>query len=188
VSISRPSSMTSRTRSPGSGVRGPDRPQARPGDKLLSRSAARDVAAQGRLAGQTVVLANGAFDMLHVGHVRYLAACKALGDVLIVAVNSDASVRSGKGPRRPIVPEGERVELLSHLACVDWLVLFDEVTVSEILRELRPHVHAKGTDYTPETVPERAVVVEWGGETVICGDTKEHATTDLIGEILKRFR
>jgi rfaE bifunctional protein nucleotidyltransferase chain/domain len=134
------------------------------------------------------VLANGAFDMLHVGHVRYLAACKALGDVLIVAVNSDASVRSGKGPLRPIVPEGERVELLSLLACVDWIVMFDEVTVSEVLRELRPHVHAKGTDYTPDTVPERAVVAEWGGETVICGDSKEHATTDLIGEILKRFR
>ncbi|MBI4915439.1 MAG: adenylyltransferase/cytidyltransferase family protein [Acidobacteria bacterium] len=180
--------MTSATRGPGSGIRGPDHPHDRPADKLLSRDAARDLAARSRAAGRTVVLANGAFDMLHVGHVRYLAGCKALGDVLIVAVNSDASVRSGKGPLRPIVPEGERVELLSHLACVDWIVMFDEVTVSEVLREIRPHVHAKGTDYTPETVPERAVVAEWGGETVICGDTKEHATTDLIGEILTRFR
>jgi len=159
-----------------------------PPAKVVRRHMARDLAAENRAAGKRVVLANGAFDMLHVGHVRYLAACKALGDVLIVAVNSDASVQSSKGPLRPIIPEDERVELLSHVACVDWIVLFDELTVTEILRELRPHVHAKGTDYTPETVPEREVVAEWGGETVVCGDAKEHATTDLIGEILRRFR
>ncbi len=133
------------------------------------------------------MVANGAFDLLHVGHVRYLAAARATGDMLFVAVNSDASVRAIKGPARPVVPEDERVELLSHLDCVDWIVLFDEPTVAEVLRALRPHVHAKGTDYTPESVPERAVVAEWGGETVICGDPKEHATTDLVAEILKRF-
>ena len=140
-----------------------------------------------RSAGKRVVVANGAFDMLHVGHVRYLVAARALGDALFVAVNSDLSVRTSKGPLRPIVPEDERVELLSHLDCVDFIVMFDEATVAEVLRALKPHVHAKGTDYTPETVPEREVVAEWGGETVICGDIKEHATTDLVGEILKRY-
>jgi rfaE bifunctional protein nucleotidyltransferase chain/domain len=158
-----------------------------PAAKMTSLAAARQVAARARAAGRRVVVANGAFDLLHVGHVRYLADARKHGDVLIVAVNSDVSVRAIKGPPRPIVPEGERVELLSHLDCVDFIVLFDEPTVAEVLRALRPHVHAKGTDYTPESVPERAVAAEWGGETVICGDAKDHATTDLVGEILKRF-
>jgi rfaE bifunctional protein nucleotidyltransferase chain/domain len=158
-----------------------------PAGKIISLVAARQIAAQAGAAGSRVVLANGAFDMLHVGHVRYLADAHRHGEVLIVAVNSDVSVRASKGPQRPIVPDAERVELLSHLDCVDWIVLFDEATVTEVLRALRPHVHAKGTDYTPESVPERAVVAEWGGETIICGDPKDHATTDLVGEILKRF-
>jgi rfaE bifunctional protein nucleotidyltransferase chain/domain len=158
-----------------------------PGSKLIALAEAGVLAQGMRIAGKRVVVANGAFDMLHVGHVRYLAAARAAGDVLFVAVNSDLSVRTSKGPLRPIVPEGERAELLSHLDCVDWIVLFDEPTVAEVLRALTPHVHAKGTDYTVESVPERAVVAEWGGETVICGDPKEHATTDLVGEILKRF-
>lgn len=156
-------------------------------EKLVSLGEARVIADGMRSAGKRVVVANGAFDMLHVGHVRYLAAARALGDVLFVALNSDLSVRGSKGPLRPIVPEGERAELLAHLDCVDFIVMFDEPTVAEVLRALRPHVHAKGTDYTVETVPERKVVAEWGGETVICGDSKEHATTDLVGEILKRF-
>jgi rfaE bifunctional protein nucleotidyltransferase chain/domain len=159
-----------------------------PRAKLITLAEARVLAQGMRTAGKRVVLANGAFDMLHVGHARYLAAARAAGDVLFVAVNSDASVRASKGPLRPVVPEGERVELLSHLDCVDWIVLFDEPSVAELLRALRPHVHAKGTDYTVESVPERAVVAEWGGETVICGDPKEHATTDLVAEILTRFR
>lgn len=158
-------------------------PQAKP----ISRQRAVELAATARSEGRVVVLANGAFDMLHVGHVRYLADARRQGDVLFVAVNTDSSVRGLKGPTRPVVPEGERVELLSYLACVDWIVLFDEPTVAAILRELRPHIHAKGTDYTPQTVPERAVVREWGGRTVICGDPKDHATTDLIGEVLRRF-
>jgi rfaE bifunctional protein nucleotidyltransferase chain/domain len=158
-----------------------------PGSKLIALAEAGVLAQGMRIAGKRVVVANGAFDMLHVGHVRYLAAARAAGDVLFVAINSDLSVRTNKGPLRPIVPEGERAELLSHLDCVDWIVLFDEPTVAEVLRALRPHVHAKGTDYTLQTVPEREVVAEWGGETVICGDPKEHATTDLVGEILKRF-
>lgn len=158
-----------------------------PAEKLVSRRCAAELADAVRASGRVVVLANGAFDMLHVGHARYLAAARAEGDVLFVAVNSDASVRGLKGPTRPIVPETERAEILSHFVCVDWIVLFDEPTVAEIMREIRPHVHAKGTDYTPETVPERAVVAEWGGRTAICGDPKDHATTDLIGEILRRF-
>lgn len=155
--------------------------------KLISLDEARVLAKGARDAGRRVVVANGAFDLLHAGHVRYLAAARDAGDMLFVAVNSDASVHAIKGPLRPIVPEGDRVELLSHLDCVDWILLFDEPTIAEVLRALRPHVHAKGTDYTPESVPERAVVAEWGGKTVICGDPKEHATTDLVSEILKRF-
>lgn len=156
--------------------------------KLVSLGEAKLIAEGARAAGRRIVVANGAFDLLHVGHVRYLADAQAAGDMLFVAVNSDVSVHAIKGPLRPVVPEGERVELLSHLDCVDWIVLFDEPTVAEVLRALRPHIHAKGTDYTAESVPERAVVAEWGGETVICGDPKEHATTDLVAEILKRFR
>ena len=159
-----------------------------PRAKLITLAEARVLAQGMRAAGKRVVVANGAFDMLHVGHARYLAAARAAGDILFVAVNSDASVRASKGPLRPVVPESERAELLSHIDCVDWIVLFDEPTVAEVLRALQPHVHAKGTDYTVESVPERAVVAEWGGETIICGDPKEHATTDLVAEILNRFR
>ena len=137
--------------------------------------------------GQRVVLANGAFDMLHVGHLRYLAGARAHGDVLVVAVNSDHSVRDAKGPDRPIIPEAERVEIVSHLWMVDRIFLFDDPNLDQILDRLRPEVHAKGTDYTVETVPERAVVKAYGGETVICGDPKDHATTDLVGLILDRF-
>lgn len=160
---------------------------AAPPGKLIPLPTARELTAQARAEGRTVVVANGAFDLLHVGHVRYLAAARELGDLLIVAVNSDRSVRSYKGPTRPVVPEGERLEILAHLDCVDWLVVFDEATVAEVLRQLRPDVHAKGTDYTPDTVPERDVVAAWGGRTVVCGDPKDHATSDLIGEIVRRF-
>ena len=140
-----------------------------------------------RESGVEVVLVNGAFDVLHVGHLRYLAAAKTLGDVLVAAVNSDLSVRASKGDLRPIIPEGERVETLSHLWMVDRICLFDSPTVSPILEALRPAIHAKGTDYTVDTVPEREVVSAYGGRTEICGDPKDHATTDLIGIILERF-
>ena len=140
-----------------------------------------------REKGIRTVLANGAFDMLHVGHVRYLQAARQHGDRLIVAVNSDLSVRSYKGDDRPIVPEAERVELLSHMRMVDRITLFDTPSVAPVLEVLRPDVHAKGTDYQVETVPERAVVLAYGGETVICGDPKDHATTDSIALILERF-
>lgn len=140
-----------------------------------------------RREGVAVVLGNGAFDLLHVGHVRYLEAARGLGDRLVVAVNSDLSVRASKGPSRPVLPEAERVEILSHLWMVDRLVLFDSPTVAPVLEALRPAVHAKGTDYTAETVPEREVVAAYGGRTAICGDPKDHATSDLIATIVARF-
>lgn len=140
-----------------------------------------------RAAGEVVVLANGAFDMLHVGHARYLEAARRLGNRLVVAVNSDASVRAAKGPGRPIVPEAERLELLEHLWMVDRLVLFASATVAPVLERLRPDIHAKGTDYSEETVPERDVVAAYGGRTAICGDPKDHSTTDVIQIILERF-
>lgn len=158
-----------------------------PQDKLRSIDDLAAECARWRSVGATSVLVNGAFDMLHVGHLRYLAAAKAHGDHLVVAVNSDASVRASKGERRPIIPEAERVEILCHLWMVDRMCLFDSVTVGPVLEILRPDVHAKGTDYTVDTVPERSVVEAYGGRTVICGDPKDHATTDVIGIILERF-
>ena len=128
----------------------------------------------------TVVLANGAFDPLHVGHTRYLEACAVHGDILVVAINSDRSTRENKGPRRPVIPEDERSEIVSALACVDYVLVFDEPTVEVILQALRPEVHAKGTDYTERTVPERNIVRAYGGRTVICGDPKNHSSSDLI--------
>jgi rfaE bifunctional protein nucleotidyltransferase chain/domain len=158
-----------------------------PAEKIVTLGALEAERKGWREQGAVVVLANGAFDMLHVGHLRYLAAAKALGDVLVVAVNSDVSVRASKGPLRPIVPEDERLELLSHLDVVDRLMLFDSETVGPILGRLTPDIHAKGTDYTAQTVPERGVVAGYGGRTVICGDPKDHATTDVIATILGRF-
>ena len=137
--------------------------------------------------GLTVVLVNGAFDVLHVGHLRYLEAAAAHGDRLVAAVNSDLSVRLSKSEMRPIIPEAERVEILSHLWMVDRICLFDSPSVAPVLEMLKPQIHAKGTDYTIDTVPEREVVAAYGGRTAICGDPKDHATTDLIGIILDRF-
>ncbi|MFN2386684.1 MAG: D-glycero-beta-D-manno-heptose 1-phosphate adenylyltransferase [Thermoanaerobaculia bacterium] len=142
----------------------------------------REVAAQ-RSAGRKVVLANGAFDLLHVGHVRYLQAARAEGDWLVVAVNSDESVRRAKGESRPIVPEAERAEIVAALACVDAVVLFGEDSPSGLIETLRPDVHAKGSDYSAEGVPERPVVAAYGGRTAIVGDPKDHATSDLIEKI-----
>ncbi len=140
------------------------------------------------LKGKKVVLANGCFDILHVGHLRYLEAAQALGDVLVVAVNSDASMRKIKDPGRPILPEDERVALVSALRCVDYVVVFDEPDVLHVLEVLQPSIHAKGTDYTEQTVPERAKVLEYGGAVRIAGDEKNHSTRDIIDRILKRTR
>jgi rfaE bifunctional protein nucleotidyltransferase chain/domain len=136
-----------------------------------------------RAAGKRVVFTNGGFEILHVGHVRSLRDARSRGDLLVVAVNSDESVRRSKGPGRPVVPEGERVEVLCALQCVDLVTVFGEATVDGLLRKVRPTVHAKGTDYTPETVPERATALEIGAEIAIVGDPKDHATTDLLERI-----
>ena len=142
----------------------------------------------GLLQGKKVVLTNGCFDILHVGHLRYLQEARRLGDVLIVAVNSDKSMRLIKDPGRPILAENERVALVSALRCVDHVVLFDEPDVSHVLEVLRPAIHAKGTDYTEQTVPERAKVLAYGGEVRIAGDPKNHSTRDIIEQILKKAR
>jgi rfaE bifunctional protein nucleotidyltransferase chain/domain len=137
------------------------------------------------LAGKKVVLANGCFDILHVGHLRYLEGARALGDVLVVAVNSDKSVRLIKDSGRPILHQDERVALVSALRCVDYVVLFDEPDVSHVLDVLRPAIQAKGTDYTEQTVPEREKVLGYGGAVRITGDPKDHSTKDIIQRILK---
>ena len=136
-----------------------------------------------REGGKRVVLSNGAFDLLHVGHIRSLEGAKALGDLLVVAVNADASVRAAKGPLRPVVPLAERMETLAALRCVDYVTSFPEPTADAVIRALRPHVHAKGTDYSPGTDPERDAVRAVGGKTVITGDPKDHAVTDLLARI-----
>jgi len=140
------------------------------------------------LKGRRVVLANGCFDILHVGHLRYLEGARALGDVLLVAINSDVSVRRIKDPGRPLLTQDERVSLVSAIRFVDYVVLFDEPDVSRILEVLKPAIHAKGTDYTEQTVPERAKVLEYGGAVRIAGDEKNHSTQDIIERILNAKR
>ena len=135
------------------------------------------------LRGRKVVLANGCFDILHVGHVRYLEAARKMGDVLVVAINSDRSVRELKGPGRPILTQDERVKLVSALRCVDHVLVFDEPDVSRAIDGLRPAIHAKGADYTEDTVPERRQVIAYGGEVRIAGDPKDHSTRDVIKKI-----
>ena len=133
-----------------------------------------------RAEGRACAVANGAFDLLHVGHIRYLRAARQLAGLLVVGVNTDRSVRLSKGPGRPVVPEAERAEIVDALACVDVVVLFDERDASALLEALRPDFHVKGTDYTAESVPERALVERLGGKTVIAGDPKDHSTTALV--------
>lgn len=147
---------------------------------ILSFDALQQAVAQDRSGGRTIAFANGVFDLLHVGHVRYLQAAAAEGDRLVVAVNGDASVRRLKGEGRPILDERSRAELVAALRGVDYVVLFDADTVTDLLERLRPDVHCKGTDYTVETVPERAIVQRYGGRTAIVGDPKDHSTRDLL--------
>ena len=142
-----------------------------------------DLVAADRIAGKKIGFANGVFDLLHVGHVRYLQAAAQEADRLIVAVNSDRSVRRLKGEGRPILDEHARAEIVSALRGVDYVVVFDDDTVGALLERLRPDVHCKGTDYTVETVPERAIVQAYGGRTAICGDPKGHSTRDLLKRI-----
>jgi rfaE bifunctional protein nucleotidyltransferase chain/domain len=133
--------------------------------------------------GLSVALANGVFDLLHVGHVRYLEDARKLADRLVVAVNSDASTRAYKGPGRPVIPQDERAELLRALRCTDLVLIFDEPDVRRVIRTLQPNVHVKGTDYTPESIPERAEVEAYGGRTAVAGDPKNHSTTELISKL-----
>ncbi|HSA93073.1 MAG TPA: adenylyltransferase/cytidyltransferase family protein [Terriglobales bacterium] len=149
-------------------------------DKVLDRASLRRRVEQWRRAGETVILTNGCFDVLHVGHVRYLRGAKALGGRVVVAINSDAGVRALKGEGRPRMPAAERAELVAALEPVDAVVVFDEPDVRALVREIRPDVHAKGTDYTAESVPEREVVVECGGRVEIVGDPKDHSTSELL--------
>jgi rfaE bifunctional protein nucleotidyltransferase chain/domain len=148
--------------------------------KILSREQLQQRVAEWRRAGESITLANGGFDLLHVGHVRYLRAAKQLGGRLVVAVNSDDSVRALKGKGRPLMPEDERAEILAALADVDAVVIFPEPDVRALIREIRPDIHAKGTDYTAATVPERDVVRECGGRVEIVGDPKDHSATEII--------
>jgi len=138
--------------------------------------------------GLRIVLANGGFDLIHAGHIRYLHEAKARGDILVVALNSDASIRFLKGPGRPILPQDERAEILAAFFDVDYVTVFDEPNVEKILLALKPDVHAKGSDYTKKTVPERATVLGYGGEIAITGGPKIRSTSEVIPRILKRMR
>lgn len=155
---------------------------------VLSEAQLLQAIAADRANGRTVALANGCFDLLHVGHVRYLQASAAQADRLIVAINDDASVSRLKGRGQPILPAADRAELVAALRGVDYVVTFGDATVERLLRTIRPDVHCKGTDYTVETVPERAVVLEYGGRTAIVGDPKDHNTRDLLAKIRNASR
>jgi rfaE bifunctional protein nucleotidyltransferase chain/domain len=150
---------------------------------IVTESGLVAAVARERAAGKTIAFANGCFDVLHVGHVRYLQGAAAEADCLVVAVNDDASVAALKGAGRPILSAADRAELVAGLRSVDYVVIFADATVERLLRLIKPDVHCKGTDYTVDTVPERAVVTSYGGRTAIVGDPKHHATRDLLARI-----
>lgn len=159
--------------------------------KFVARPALAKKIAGLKRQGKTVVFANGCFDLLHVGHLRYLAGAKAAGGkkgVLVVALNTDESVKKLKGPARPLMTLKERAELIGALACVDFVTSFGEPTADKTLKTLRPNIQAKGTDYTPESVPEAALMRSIGGKVVITGDPKDHSTTSLIAKVKKAFK
>jgi rfaE bifunctional protein nucleotidyltransferase chain/domain len=153
--------------------------------KIVSRERLRELLAEHRSAGAKIVFANGCFDTLHVGHVRYLEGARREGDILVVGVNSDSSVCNLKGPGRPILPESARADLVAALRAVDYVVLFSEPNVEALLESLHPDVHAKGTDYTAETVPERATAARLGIRVAIVGDPKDHSTRDFLDSVRK---
>lgn len=157
-------------------------------DKIVSLQRLKALVAQWRAAGDSIVLANGCFDLLHAGHVRYLAAARNEGQRLVVAINSDDSVRNLKGRHRPILPQQARAELVAALAVVDAVIVFPEADVEKLLRSLRPHVHAKGTDYAVDSVPERATASATGTRIAIVGDPKQHSTRDLLARIAHLYQ
>lgn len=157
-------------------------------EKIFGREALKRQAEKWRANGDAITLANGCFDLLHVGHVRYLHAARQLGGRLVVAINSDESVRQLKGEGRPLMPAAERAEILAALADVDAVVIFSERDVRSLVREIRPDIHAKGTDYTVESVPEGDVVIECGGRVEIVGDPKHHSATEIIRNRLEQRR
>jgi rfaE bifunctional protein nucleotidyltransferase chain/domain len=150
---------------------------------ILTRDQLVDRISSARASGARIVLANGCFDVLHVGHIRYLAGARELGDVLVVGINSDEQVAIQKGPGRPVLPANERAEIIAALESVTYVTIFDEPTVEQLLLALKPDVHAKGTDYTTDSVPERDVVRSYGGEVAIAGDPKDHSTTKIIARL-----
>ena len=154
--------------------------------KIVSRAEAQRLVEQWRRSGEKIILTNGCFDLLHVGHIRYLHAAKQLGGKLVVALNADESVRKIKGAGRPLMPEQERAEIVAALADVDAVVVFAEPDVRAVIRELRPDVQAKGTDYTAESVPERDEVIANGGRVEIVGDPKDHSTTEILEQMRSR--
>jgi D-glycero-beta-D-manno-heptose 1-phosphate adenylyltransferase len=156
-----------------------------PASKIVSRESLRKLLSDHKRRGHRIVFANGCFDTLHVGHIRYLEGARREGDTLVVGVNSDSSVRELKGPGRPILDENARTQLVAALRVVDYVVLFSESNVEALLDLLRPDIHAKGTDYTPETVPERAMAARLGVQVAIVGDPKDHSTRGLFDSIRK---
>ena len=161
-------------------------PFRRAASKVTSVEALKEICAEARRASKTIALANGCFDLLHVGHTRYLQGARAEADILIVGINADASVRKLKGENRPLQSEQDRALLVAALHVVDWVVVFAEDTVETLLLALKPEVHCKGTDYTKETVPEREVVASYGGRVAIVGDPKDHNTSALLARLGSR--
>jgi len=153
---------------------------------IVSREELAERVKAARAEGKTIVLANGAFDIFHVGHLRYLRGAKELGDVLVVAINDDDSVRALKGEGRPVIGLEDRMAVVAAMDPVDYVVPFGETTVAPVIELIKPEVHAKGTDYTEDTVPERDVVASYGGRTAIVGDPKDHSSSDFITGLSKK--
>lgn len=158
-----------------------------PRNKIKDIDELKVIVRQMHKAGKAVVFANGCFDLIHVGHIRYLQSAREMGDALIVGINGDAGVEALKGKGRPLQSGHDRAEMIASMACVDYVLLFDAPTVDGILDELRPDIHAKGTDYSEESVPERNTVRSYGGKVAIAGDPKDHSTRDLIQTIVSKF-
>jgi len=153
--------------------------------KFYSLAQLKQIIQDEKEKGNTIVLANGCFDLIHVGHIRYLRESRKTGDILVVALNSDSSVRKIKGKGRPILSESERIEILSSFSCVDYITTFDETNVEKVLLALKPHIHAKGSDYTKESVPEKETVLSYGGKIAITGGPKIRSTSDIIKAVAK---